>query len=230
MIEWSLAIGTGLLAGFVHVVSGPDHMAAVLPFAVDAPRRSLRMGVLWGVGHGVGVLALGLLFIVLRESAAVEWLSSTSELLVGFLLVALGAWAFRRSRLITVHQHPHVHDSHDHSHHHVHFNDPTVGDERHASEGRHRVHHHSTLGFGFIHGLAGAGHLVVASPILAFSTTAAGLYLGSYLLGGMAAMTVFAYLAGWLIRRPAWIPRALQVAGACSVIVGLVWMSAFALA
>ncbi len=237
MIEWALAAVTGLIAGVVHVVSGPDHMAAVLPFAVDAPKRSIRLGLLWGVGHGLGVVVLGLLFMGLRQVAAVELISQVSELLVGALLVILGVWALRRSRVVVVHHHRHDHHqpvpreaAEGHAHPHVHFNDPTVDSVRHPTEGRHARHHHSTLGFGFIHGLAGAGHLIVASPIIALSAGAAGVYLVSYLVGGMGAMSVFACLAGALVRRPAWIPGALQVAGVGSMIIGLFWMTSFALA
>ncbi|MEM7679165.1 MAG: hydantoin utilization protein A [Myxococcota bacterium] len=198
VIEIVLAVATGLLAGGVHVVSGPDHMAAVLPFAVDAPKRALRLGLLWGVGHGVGVLVLGALFVVLRQVVDVEQISHVAEGLVGVLLVVLGLWALHRSRLVVVHHHPHAHGEEapapadHHAHPHVHFNDPTVGRDGHIEEGRHRFHHHSTVGFGFIHGLAGAGHLVVASPVIALGAWGAGVYLISYLVGGMGAMTAFA--------------------------------------
>ena len=235
MIEWVLAVGTGLTAGVFHVVTGPDHMAAVLPFAVDAPKRSVWLGVLWGIGHGLGVVALGLIFMALRGAEIVEWISGVSELVVGVLLVALGLWALRRSRLVVVHHHHHDHRpttaaEKPHAHPHVHFNDPTVGEVLHSVAGRHQTHHHSTVGFGFIHGLAGAGHLIVASPILALGTAASIVYLVSYLLGGMGAMMVFAYCAGALVRRTEWVPRALRYAGAASVLIGVFWVTSFALA
>ncbi len=246
MIEVAIAIMTGLLAGIVHVVSGPDHMAAVLPFAVDAPRRAVRLGIVWGVGHGLGVVVLGVAVLTLRTVVDIEWISSGSELLVGLLLIALGGWALRRSRVVVVHHHRHEHPRSrpdapaaegqvtdpirggSHAHPHVHFNDPTVDAPNHASEGRHRFHHHSTLGFGFIHGLAGAGHLVVASPMLALGWVAAPLYLLSYLIGGMGAMTGFAFCAGALVRKPAWIPTALTAAGWGAVAVGVFWVTTFA--
>lgn len=227
-IAWAAAMG--FVAGTVHVVSGPDHLAAVLPFAVKARKQALRIGFFWGIGHGAGVLALGALFMVLRAQAPIEAVSRASEALVGVLLVGLGIWAVRRSRLIVVHQHPHTHDDGVHHHHHVHINDPTVDDERHRIDGQHEAHHHSTLGFGFIHGLAGVGHLVVASPILAFGWAAAAVYLTSYLASGVMAMTAVALTAGALVRRPAWVPTALRTAGMGSVAVGLFWVANIALA
>lgn len=235
MTELWAAIGTGLVAGILHVVSGPDHVAAVLPFAVDKPKRALRMGVFWGFGHGLGVLILGALFLLLREAAPVERISEVSEILVGVLLVGLGLWALRRSRLVVVHHHGHDHDhdhaqGHDHAHPHVHIADPTTEREDHAKVGKHAEHHHSTLGFGLVHGLAGAGHLVVASPLLAFGTGAAALYLSSYLVAGVATMSVVALLAARLVRRPTWIPNALRLTGVASIAIGLFWVTSFALA
>ena len=33
----------GLMAGFVHVLSGPDHLAAIAPYAVDGKSRAWRL-------------------------------------------------------------------------------------------------------------------------------------------------------------------------------------------
>ncbi len=49
----------GLVAGFVHVLSGPDHLAAIAPYAVDSRSRAWRTGVRWGLGHTAGVLCVG---------------------------------------------------------------------------------------------------------------------------------------------------------------------------
>ena len=53
----------GFLAGFVHVLSGPDHLAAIAPYAVDGKSRAWRTGVRWGLGHAAGVLGVGLLVL-----------------------------------------------------------------------------------------------------------------------------------------------------------------------
>lgn len=229
-MEIILAIATGLAAGLIHVVSGPDHLAAVLPFAVDAPKRSFKLGVFWGLGHGLGVIILGVAFLLLREVAPIERVSQFSELLVGVLLVGLGIWAVRRSRLVVVHAHEHEHSEDEHAHAHVHIADPSVDRDDHPASGKHTAHHHSTLGFGLVHGLAGVGHLIAASPLLALGKIAAGVYLTSYLLGGVLAMSVFARLAGLLASRPQHLPKALGFAGVTSVAVGVFWVSTFAFA
>ena len=216
---------TGLIAGLIHVLSGPDHLAAVLPFAVSDPRRSARIGLFWGLGHGAGVVGLGAILLIGRDLLPIDAISANAEILVGLLLVGLGAWAIRRSRTLVVHTHEHEHGDDDHAHPHVHLKDPTVDEPSHPTRGAHGGHHHSTLGFGFLHGVAGLGHLVAASPLVALGTGAAVAYLGAYLAGGVLAMTGFALIVGSALRRPRWIPTGLAVAGATSIAVGLFWLS-----
>ncbi len=82
----------GLLAGFVHVLSGPDHLAAIAPYAVDGKSRAWRTGVRWGLGHAAGVLGVGLLVLALREALPVEAVSAWGERLVGLALIGIGIW------------------------------------------------------------------------------------------------------------------------------------------
>lgn len=231
MMALVIAALTGLVAGTVHVLSGPDHLVAVLPFAVDRPGRALRVGLFWGLGHGLGVVVLGVLFLAARTYFDLDAISHAAEILVGLLLIGVGAWALQRSRKLVLHTHGHHHDEDDHhAHPHVHLGDPTVDDPAHPKKGRHDEHNHSTLGFGFVHGVAGVGHLVGAGPLVALTGVSAGAYLASYLVGGVIAMTAFAALAGKLVRRPTWVPRGLATAGVLSVGVGLFWLGSFAFA
>jgi sulfite exporter TauE/SafE len=86
------AIMAGFVAGVVHVLSGPDHLAAVAPLAVDRGRRAWRTGLQWGLGHCAGVLLIGVLALLFREMLPLDSLSSWAEKVVGLLLIALGAW------------------------------------------------------------------------------------------------------------------------------------------
>ena len=87
---------TGFIAGLIHVLSGPDHLAALAPFTVDRPRRALFVGVHWALGHscGVGLIALGSL--LLREIIPVHLVSSYSERIVGILLIGIGLFIWIR--------------------------------------------------------------------------------------------------------------------------------------
>ena len=47
---------TGIVAGFVHVVSGADHLIAMVPAAINNPPNALKNSFSWGLGHSSGVL------------------------------------------------------------------------------------------------------------------------------------------------------------------------------
>ena len=41
---------TGIVAGFVHVVSGADHLIAMAPAAINNPQKALKNSFSWGLG------------------------------------------------------------------------------------------------------------------------------------------------------------------------------------
>jgi hypothetical protein len=226
-----IVAGAGLIAGMLHVLSGPDHLAAVAPLVADADRRRWKAGFLWGIGHTSGVVVVGLLALLLRGVLPVDLVSSWSERLVGVALLIVGAWGVRRALVVHLHTHAHVHDGSQHTH--VHFH--TSSRRAHERERRHPVSHshtHASFAFGVLHGLAGSSHVLGILPALALPTQAASLtYLAGYGVGNVGAMTVFASALGWLAgttgggRAGAY--RALL--GTCSlaaIIVGVVWLVA----
>ncbi|MEN0062178.1 MAG: hypothetical protein AAGA48_08495 [Myxococcota bacterium] len=89
---------TGLAAGALHVVMGPDHLAALAPIALQSRARGVRVGAQWGAGHGLGVVLIGLVGIGLRHLVDPMWLSAVSEWLVGFALIGVGVWALWSAR------------------------------------------------------------------------------------------------------------------------------------
>lgn len=100
-----VAAAAGVVAGFFHVLAGPDHLAAVAPLAVGAERRAWRSGLTWGIGHTAGVLVVGALLLALRELLPIEALSAWSERLVGAALVVVGAYGLWRARAAHEHHH-----------------------------------------------------------------------------------------------------------------------------
>jgi len=63
----TLTVLTGLLAGAFHVLSGPDHLAAVAPLALSSEgRHAWREGWRWGLGHTAGVIVVALVALALR--------------------------------------------------------------------------------------------------------------------------------------------------------------------
>jgi hypothetical protein len=100
-----IAALAGLAAGLLHVVSGPDHLAAVAPLAADGTGPQWRTGLRWGLGHTAGVVAIGLMLLSFRQLLPIDRLSEVSERLVGLTLLAVAMWAFVRARS----SRPHVH-------------------------------------------------------------------------------------------------------------------------
>lgn len=219
---------TGLVAGALHVLSGPDHLAAIAPLAVDSRRSVWRAGFLWGVGHTSGVLLVGALTLLLRELLPIERFSSFSERAVGAALIVVGIWGFRRALRMRVHLHAHQHDGTRHAHVHVH-------DARHEhapavdAQPAHD-HMHASFSFGILHGFAGSSHVFGILPALAFATRSqATAYLASYGIGTVAAMTGFSALVGVMATRArfrgtAFYRNLLYGCSTAAVIVGGFWL------
>src|SRR6185436_4280791 len=112
-----LTFVTGSLAGLVHVLMGPDHLAAVAPLAAAGRRRGWFAGWTWGIGHAAGVVAVAALAVLLRDVLpAVDAISAWGERVVGAALVAIGLWALRRSLGVQPGSHVHGVYAHDHLH------------------------------------------------------------------------------------------------------------------
>lgn len=223
----------GLSAGAIHVLAGPDHLAAVAPLAADRETRPWTAGFLWGLGHAGGVVVVGIAALLLREMLPVERLSGWTERLVGVVLVGIGAWGIRQAIRQQVHVHEHRHDGHRHAHVHAH---PRAADHEaphaHDAAAAHlHVQTKAAFGVGVLHGLAGSAHFLGILPALAFADRSGALaYVAAFGAGTIAAMTLFAALIGWVARRfsrgGANLYRGLLFSfGVAAIAVGIVWLA-----
>jgi hypothetical protein len=212
---------TGALAGFVHVLAGPDHLAAVAPVAVVDRARGWLAGWTWGIGHAAGVVAVALLAVLLRDALPpIETISAWSERLVGVALIGLGAWALRRG--LRIHSDSHVHGDVVHEHLHVDAGLRWIRQLGHA---------HASFYLGVLHGVAGSSHFFGVLPALALPTQgAAVLYIAAFGVGTVLAMTGFAAAVGSLgvrVRPGTAAHRGLMVGtAALAVVVGAWWLIA----
>ncbi|MBS9464169.1 hypothetical protein KIM67_17230 [Flagellimonas sp. 389] len=46
----------GLVALLLHVVSGPDRLAAITPLSIEIRQKVWKVGLVWGFGHFLKVL------------------------------------------------------------------------------------------------------------------------------------------------------------------------------
>ena len=219
----------GLVAGAIHVLSGPDHLVAVAPLAADRGGASWRAGALWGLGHTGGVWVVGLIALWLRELIDIGFLSAWSERLVGVVLIAVGLWGFHRLLRQRVHAHAHRHDDAEHTHVHLHrpaASEPTT----HEHPTAHR-HEHAAAGIGILHGVAGSSHFFGVLPALGLPDRVASLtYLAAFGAGSILAMTAVTWLVGRLTVRLSHLGPGLHrgLLGVCSALavgVGGWWLT-----
>lgn len=214
-----LIILSGLIAGAAHVVAGPDHLAAVAPIAATDPKRAVRLGLQWGLGHGLGALALGLIGVFARDAVNIEAFSAWAEFLVGPMLICVGAWGLYQARGVTLHVHNHEHDGTEHRHAHVH-----APGAHEAST--HTEHSHAVLWVGALHGAAGTGHLLAVVPALSLQRAEAVVYLLAYFVAAVGSMGLFGALVGSVARsaRPAALTWIMRTTATAAIVIGFVWL------
>jgi hypothetical protein len=157
-----LLLGIGL--GLRHATD-VDHVVVVSALVQREPGvwRAARIAALWGAGHTVAFLALGLL-IVLAGVRIPEALERGAELLVASMLITFGVWHLARSRHAAA--------------------DVAVPVSGAAAR---------PLTIGLVHGLAGSAGVALLAATTIESHSVAVAYLGLVALGtviGMVALTV----------------------------------------
>jgi ABC-type nickel/cobalt efflux system permease component RcnA len=194
----NLPIIAGTLASMLHVVSGPDHLAAVTPLAIDSKKKAWKIGLFWGIGHLLGMLIIGVLFLIFKDVIPVESISEYSEQMVAVVLIGIGLWAiYRIFKKKKKQVYPHLHEEDD-TYVHIHEVDQkTVHQHRHNSTKTVKQDIWSSLGIGFLHGLAGVAHFLLLLPVLGFeSQFEAVQYIIGFGIGTVLAMSAYALILG----------------------------------
>lgn len=216
----------GFLVGMQHALE-VDHVAAVASLAARARTVGsvVRHGALWGLGHTLTLLGVGVL-VVLLGSAVPEDLAALLEAGVGVMLVLLGLDLLRRLWRDRIHFHRHRHaDGVVHLHAHSHAGETAPHDPaRHDHEHPQRLPLR-TLAVGMMHGLAGSAALLILALASVQSPLTALLYIAVFGLGsivGMAALSaVIAVPLSYSARVLTWAHRGLQASiGLATVAVG----------
>lgn len=225
---------SGFFIGCAHVLSGPDHLAAVIPFSLNLRKKAWLVGLSWGIGHTAGAIGIGVLFILFKEVLPFDAISAHSETLIGIMLILIGVWSFYKlinGSWALPHRHPHFHlspEPHVHTHEHSHE----------SSDTHHHIHStvrtqtlFATTGIGTLHGLAGFSHLLAVLPSLVLPGKAdAVVYLTAFGLGTVITMILFTEILGRLthrleVRRQHKVLRVLAISGAClSILIGILWI------
>lgn len=191
-------LGLGLVYGLKHATEA-DHVVAVSTIVSEhrSVWRSAFVGGLWGVGHTLSLVVVGVLVLALRI-AIPERVGTWLELGVAAMIILLGSIALYRAlrRRSSLHMHKHSHDGVDHVH--LHFHEPET---RHLGSVKSHSHAIKQIGIkpllvGAMHGLAGSGTLIVIVVAQTGSVTVGLLYLAIFGIGSIGGMLLMSALVG----------------------------------
>lgn len=188
-------MGLGLVFGLKHATE-IDHVVAVSTVVSEhrSVWRSSLVGALWGAGHTLSLVVVGVIVLVFRV-AIPQSVASWLEFGVALMIIALGVLTvtrvLRRRSDVHVHRHSHDGESHVHIHFHEHGTD-------HAAAHSHVI---SKLGLkplvvGAMHGLAGSAALSLLVLTQVPSVSLGLVYLGVFGLGSTAGMVLMSALIG----------------------------------
>lgn len=222
----------GLIASMLHVITGPDHLAAVMPFAVESKKKAWKIGLSWGIGHITGMIAIGILFALFKELIPVNKISNHSEQLVGIVLIGIGIWAFYRIfKKKKEHKHLHIHVENSpliHKHEHSHVKQQT---HNHAHNKTTKQNNFTSFSIGLLHGLAGIAHFLLFLPILGFENRWDAIaYILGFAIGIILAMTTFAFVVGKIsslsnnAHNDLFFNGIRMAGGLFAIIIGLFWL------
>lgn len=192
-------LSLGLVFGLKHATE-VDHVVAISTIVSRHKNvfRSALVGALWGAGHTVSLLIVGVIVLSLRI-AIPERVSGWLEFGVALMIIALGVSALWRAvrRNSEVHVHQHSHDGLSHTHVHFHENE-----NKHVPSSR-AAHSHavSRIGWkpvliGMMHGLAGSGALTLLVLTQISSSLIGFLYVATFGLGSIVGMLLMSGLIG----------------------------------
>ncbi|MEO5575159.1 MAG: hypothetical protein ABIR67_13460 [Gaiellaceae bacterium] len=148
---WLVAL-VAVFLGLRHAAD-PDHLAAVTTLIASgrdqAGRAAARMGLAWGLGHGVTLFVFGLPIVVFNKYLP-ERLQQGAETVVGLVIVYLAVRLLYRWRTGFFHVHEHDHEDERHAHLHAHAESAAHTHEHRARTPR------SAFGIGLVHGMGGS--------------------------------------------------------------------------
>jgi hypothetical protein len=219
LLEIATGSTLGAVFGMRHALE-PDHLAAV-SMLVAEERRSLRamfLGMCWGVGHTLALVAVGAALVAVRAEMPPR-MTDTFELGVALMLVALGARAIRRA----ARQGPAGPSA---VHHHGGFVHRHPTGEEHVHVGRWTLARRPLI-IGIMHGLAGSGALTALVIATLPTNTARITYMVLFGAGSTFGMAVLSGLLGWPLARLGGHARTLRtvslIVGCLSTALGILW-------
>jgi ABC-type nickel/cobalt efflux system permease component RcnA len=185
----ALVLLVAIFLGLRHATD-PDHLAAVTALIATghdrAARAAARLGLAWGLGHGLSLALFGLPVVVFGTYLP-ERIQQSAETAIAAVIVFLAVRLLVRWRRGAFHAHVHSHAG-DPAHVHLHS---------HSDVPSHAHHHRNrspmgAFGIGLVHGMggsAGVGILIVAAVEATWLAVASLIVLAVFTAVSMALVT-----------------------------------------
>jgi len=218
-LELMTSSGLGSLLGMRHALE-PDHLAAVSTLVTGerSTWKAAFLGMCWGLGHTLTLVAVGAVFVILRAEMPAR-MSDVFEFGVALMLIGLGLRAIYLAACqgpagpVHVHHHGGIVHVHRGAPAHIHIGAWTLA--------------RRPLFVGAIHGLAGSGALTALVLATLPSTSARLTYMAVFGLGSTLGMAALSGLLGWPLARAGShraLARGVSLAVGCvSTVLGLAW-------
>ncbi len=169
-------IATGMMFGAIHAFD-VDHIVAMATFSDQQTKKKniLTYAFMWGAGHGGILFFLGLMLILIGFKLP-RWFVHYSELMVGVLLIYLGAKLLLLSHRKGILNGYHLHNKSKHQ------------------DKRSKRHDHAPFYIGMLHGVAGSAPLLALLPNML--ETQFILHISLFSIGCLFGMFCFGYIFG----------------------------------
>ncbi|CAK9193869.1 unnamed protein product [Sphagnum troendelagicum] len=170
---------TGLVAGGLHTLTGPDHLAALAPLCIGRSRlQSFSVGALWGCGHDAGQIIFGLIFLSLKDRLHLGLIQTWAARVVGLTLIIIGALGIKEAQEVLEDVPALVEGD---------LLSSNLEDGANKTPGKKPVGH-TTFLTGIVYGLQPDALLVILPALSLPSRMAGAAFLGMFLLGTVLAM------------------------------------------
>ena len=202
-------------------MSGPDHLAALIPLCMGKGVKAFKEGAIWGLGHGLGCSLMGFIGVLFKNFINIHLVSEYMEFVVGFTLILLGFLGIRRS------QNWAKYGGLKHEHNHSllmkrNNKKQKIGDIESNMNEINRMNNRDNdrinvsffnkltdyleysplitiLITGIIHGFSGTGHILGVIPALTYKDITNGMeYLSAFCVGTAVSMSIFTMFVGMI--------------------------------
>ncbi len=182
MLSGAYILAAGFVLGIQHAFDA-DHVVAVSNIVSEHKNllKSSILGAMWGFGHTFTLLLAGLLLMVFKLSIPKK-AAASMEMLVGVMLIILGALTLINAAKSRLHAHMHAHDGKKHEHLH--------------EKDSHSHYRKRSFLVGMVHGLAGSAALMLLVLGTVKSAAEGLLYIAIFGLGSVLSMMLITTLIG----------------------------------